>query len=259
MFTRRILFEGKSDFGSYKVEDTIYDGRRARLLYGGHHTPQSGVALDGQPELLFDYNQRFLEIAQSLQPKNILVIGGGAFTLPLALLRYFPSADISVVEIDALLVDIARRFFDLPAQHERLHVHVGDGRHFIDHVDEQYDLIIIDAFSEFLIPRPLYSSQAVRQYARILSPGGVLAMNAIARYKGTKLTLAHQLVATFCTGFAAVSIYPADYTYPSSLEQNLLVVASSDPEQSLSYLHSQTVELDVMPENAIVTDTEDTK
>jgi hypothetical protein len=60
------LHKFQTPYGSYKVVDTIYNGRPARMLYGAKNSPQSGIAFDDSPELLFDYNQRFLEIALSL-------------------------------------------------------------------------------------------------------------------------------------------------------------------------------------------------
>jgi spermidine synthase len=253
MFNKRVLFDGASDLSSYKIVETIYDGRQARLLYGGHNTPQSGLALDDKPNLLFDYNQRFLEIALSLRPKKVLVIGGGTFTLPKALLEHFYDIHIDAVELDPLLPQLAHHYFDLPDD-ERLRIIVDDGRHFLDQAQGLYDLIVIDAFSEFVIPRPLYTVGAVKQYARLLTPDGVLAMNFIAKYKGTKKTLAHELVATFCTGFTAVSLYPADHTYQTNGEENILLVASHTENVPLDYLHSETVELEVMPDDSIVLD-----
>ena len=253
MLSRRVLFDGSSEFSGYKVVETVYDGRQARLLYGGHNTPQSGLALDDKPGLLFDYNQRFLEIALSVRPTRGLIIGGGAFTLPKALLEHFTDIHIDTVEVDPLLPVLARRHFDLPDD-ERLHIIVGDGRDFIEHVQEAYDLIIIDAFSEFTIPRPLYTVGAVRQYARLLKPDSVLAMNFIAQYKGSKKTLAHELVATFRTVFKAVSLFPADHTYQTTSEQNMVLVAAHQVDISLDYLHSATVELDFMPDDAVVRD-----
>jgi spermidine synthase len=253
MFNRQVLYDGSTDMGHYKVVETAYNGRRARLLYGGHNTPQSGLALDDNDELLFDYNQRFLEIAQSLAPRRVLVIGGGAFTLPKALLEHFRDTAVDVVELDPLLPELAFRYFGLEAD-PRLRIFVDEGRHFIDDMTESYDLIIVDAFSEFTIPRQLYTAGAVERYGQLLTQHGVLAMNFIAPYKGMKKTLAHELVATFCTGFKAVSLYPADHTYVTKYDQNLLLVASHDETSNLDYLHSQTVALDFLPDDAVVTD-----
>src|ERR1700752_3186245 len=85
---KTVRFEGETPYGHYTVVDTTYSNRPARVLYSGREfrTAQSGIALDDQDEMLFDYNQRFLELARGLEPKRALLIGGGAFTLPKRLL-----------------------------------------------------------------------------------------------------------------------------------------------------------------------------
>src|SRR5690606_18554471 len=108
-----IWLGGRRPHGEDRVVDVGYNRRRARRLCGGRDSPQSALAFDDSAEMIFNYNQRFMEIAQSLDPKHILVIGGGAFTLPTALLKRFPDARIEAVEIDELLVNLSKRFFGL--------------------------------------------------------------------------------------------------------------------------------------------------
>lgn len=138
---QKTIHTAESPYGRYRVVDMTYNGRPARMLFGNRASPQSGVAKDDEPELLFDYNQRFLEMIMSQQPKRILVIGGGAFMLPTAAFHQFPKLRIDVVEIDPLLVQIAQDFFDLPDD-KRLRVHAMDGAEFIERSKERYDMII---------------------------------------------------------------------------------------------------------------------
>src|SRR5690606_30316147 len=139
-----IWFEGRSPHGEYRVVDVFYNRRPARLLYGGGDSPQSALAFDDSAEMIFNYNQRFMEIAQSLDPKHILVIGGGAFTLPPALLKRFPDARSEAVVIDELLVNPSNRCCGLKDD-PRLMVVVGDGRAYLEQTNNQYDLVVVDA------------------------------------------------------------------------------------------------------------------
>lgn len=236
----KILFKGESLYGRYQVVDRVYEGRPARLLMSGKEAPQSGLARDDNPELLFDYNQRFMEIALSLQPRSVLVIGGGAFTLPKALVERFETVRVDAVEVDPLLPRIAYEYFDLP-QHPHLRVITQGGREFIDAASERYDLVVVDAFDEYDIPRPLLTVQAAKRYAKLLSPGGVLAINIIAAYSGHRPTLVHQMLATFREVFTSIDIYPADPYYGKRGEQNLLFVATQGPPPSFDYLQSAEV------------------
>lgn len=234
---RTVLFEGKSPYGTYKVVDTIYNDRKARVLYGAGRSPQSGVALDDDPQLLFDYNQRFLEIIMSMRPKKVLVIGGGAFMLPIAAFHRFPDTTLDVVEIDSLLVDISYNYFNLPKD-RRLRIHIGDGAEFVKNTNEKYDLIIIDAFSGYTIPNHLLEDEAISKYKQRLKRGGVIALNFISEYKPRRLRLAHELLRSFGERFKYCALFQADDEYPRGEEQNHLLVASRKPFH-FDYLNSQ--------------------
>lgn len=217
-----------SDYGTYKIVDMIYNGRPARMLFGENNSPQSGIATDDSAELLFDYNQRCLEIAVSHPPRTVLVIGGGAFMLPLALYSRFPAAVIDVVEIDPALVTAAYEYFSVPHD-DRLRVHIDDGARFAARAQEKYDLIVIDAFSGYTIPPHLIEHATVQEYARLLADNGVLAMNFISEYKRDRPSLGHEIVATFRESFNEVSLYPSDPTYYKGEEQNYILTASKQP------------------------------
>lgn len=237
----KVLFAGAGSHNHYRVMERRYNNRPSRLLLSGRAAPQSGLALDEDPELLFDYNQRFLEIALSLDPQSILVIGGGAFTLPKALVERFPMAKIDAVEIDSLLPGLAKDYFYLPDS-PNLSITTEDGRTYIETCQRLYDLIVVDAFDEFEIPPRLMSAQAAQHYSRLLVPGGVLTFNLISHYHGKRHTLAHRLLATFRSSFALTELYPADPHFDRLDEQNLLFVASDAAELHLDYLQSSAVE-----------------
>ncbi len=237
----KILFEGESQYSHYQVVERFYNGRPARLLLSGDAAPQSGQALDDDPELLFDYNQRFMEIALSSKVQSILVIGGGAFTLPRALAERFQNVQIDVVEIDPLLPQLASRYFGLGRYHN-LNIVIADGREYIDRTQSSYDLIIIDAFNEFEIPSALLTSQAAARYAELLTPKGIIAINFIADY-GNRTSLAHRLIATFREPFNSLELYSVDRLYRPRYEQNFLLVASRAQSPSLDYLQSSPINL----------------
>lgn len=241
---RTVLFEGSTKFGNYQVVDMIYDGRPARMLFGDNDSPQSGEAHDDNPTQLFSYNQRFLEIAESRRPERILIIGGGAFSLPKALLARFGNIQIDVVELDPLLVELAQRFFALPDD-PRLSITTGDGRNYIDSSSDTYDLIVVDAFSEFHVPTSLITHQAAQRYYHCLTPKGLVAINFVSAYLGSDDTLAHRLLTTFQREFATVDMYQVENDAGRIGEQNLLLVACKQPDTALDYLQAAPLELSV--------------
>lgn len=248
----KLLFDETSDFAHYRVIEQVYDGRQSRILYGNNKSPQSGLALDDDPDLLFDYNQRFLEISLSVSPKRALVIGGGGFTLPTALLTRFPWLKLDVVEIDPVLPQIARDYFELPNT-KRLQIFTEDGRAFLERTKTKYDLIILDAFGGYVIPKQLLTLEAVDLYKKHLARGGVLSINFIAGYSDGRLSLTQEILATFSQRFPALELYRADRGLPIGIEQNLVLVAGNKIP-SLDYLQSSLVNLYPMMLSAITHD-----
>ena len=61
------------------------------------------------------------------------------------LLRHLPRCRVEVVELRRRIVEVAQRFFALPRAHDRLRIHVTDGRRFLlEHTDEPFDLVLLD-------------------------------------------------------------------------------------------------------------------
>lgn len=220
-----IVWEGNTEFGHYKVIDTLYDARPARVLYSGdRQAAQSGVAKDGKPDLLFDYNQRLLELATGVLPGRILLIGGGVCTLPQALLAAMPSVVLDVVEPDSGLTQLARRFFGLQ-QSARLHIFHTDGRSFLASHHGKYDMILIDAFTHTAIPRDLKTVQAMQALNKHLNRSGMVAMNVISAYSGSSSHVLRELYAGYCQVFDVVDVFLAGRGYSLWLPQNFILTA----------------------------------
>ncbi len=164
----RIVYEGNTKLEHYQVIDMVYEGRRARVLFSGNRKAAfSGIPLDDNHELLFDYIQRLYELVATTRPKRLLVIGGGVYTLPTALLHALPDILIDVIEIDSELDAIAEGFFGLHSN-DRMRIFHQDGRDYLNQTSELYDMIIIDAFTHLHIPMSLATHLTVPSLRRIL-------------------------------------------------------------------------------------------
>ena len=215
-----------TQYGHYEVADTIYSGRRARVLYSGaHQAAQSGLALDGKPELLFDYNERFMELCRGLLPKKLLLLGGGACTLPKALQEEFPDLIMDVVELDAQLLEIAQQHFDFhPNASTRLHV--ADMREFLSRTDETYDVIILDVYTHAQIPRQAQTVELAAELAQHLSENGAIAMNVISGFIGRASEQLRRQTAALKESFTVVEVFPASRGLSMWLGQNFVVTAT---------------------------------
>jgi spermidine synthase len=233
--TEKLIYSGTSNHARYDIVDMIYDDRPARVLFSGNKVAaQSGLALDDKSDLLFDYNQRFMEVAASLRPKKVLLIGGGAFTLPMALLSTYPKLQIDVVELDPMLQELAEDYFGLKVD-KRIRIINGDGRKFIDQSTDKYDLIVLDAFTHTVIPSTLTSTEAIKSFSNHLNnENSAVAVNIISSYYGRNSGLIRDQYEIYKKTFKSVEIFPASRSLLSFwLPQNFVLVARVKPKPKL--------------------------
>jgi SAM-dependent methyltransferase len=107
---------------------------------------------------------------------RILVVGLGGACIQRFLHDRLPTAIIESVELDPVVRDVARQFFALK-EDDRQIVHIADGREFLEKTDQQYDLIMLDAFSADSIPYMLSTREFLLAVKQRLKPGGVLCAN----------------------------------------------------------------------------------
>jgi spermidine synthase len=109
--------------------------------------------------------------------RRILLIGLGGGTAARQFPHYYPEAVVDVVDVDPLVVDVAKRYFAVQPG-DRLRIHIGDGRTFLKQARTSWDLIVIDAYSTnrygdtlppHLVTREFFADAAAR-----LEEGGVL-------------------------------------------------------------------------------------
>jgi spermidine synthase len=230
----KLLFDGNTELEHYQVVDMVYEGRSARILFSGHHVAaQSGLPKDGNPEPIFDYNKRFLEIVRGIKPQRLLLIGGGAFTLPMCLLQTMPDTYIDVVELDPGLKDIAQGFFGLVANPLLKIIH-ADGAQYLAENTAQYDVILIDVFTRDVIPDAFMSRSFAALLRDNITEAGVVAMNIISTYRGHRSKTLQQQYDLFRQAFSRVRLYPADSTYTEWQSQNYILTATSKTADVLS-------------------------
>ncbi len=163
-----LLAVEQSAYAEIRVLDV--DGARHLLIDGSLHTLVNPATW----ESYFPYVAT-LEIAKGYfdRPGTMLLIGLGGGTVAKNYSRVGWRVD--AVEIDPVVVDVARRFFGLTDADAR--VFVVDGRKFLIGSRDAYDVIIMDAFGSSSIPFHLITRESFGLIASHLNPGGVLAVN----------------------------------------------------------------------------------
>ena len=226
MFGKKVIDKIDNEFGSFTVEELVYEGRRARVLFSGPmHSAQSGIPLDNDPHMLFDYNQRLLEMSIELTPRKILMLGGGTMTLPMALITALPEAELTVVELNAGMLTIASKYFGFKQQ-PRIRLLITDASKFMDQVEPAYDLIICDLYDNLTIPKVFRGVAFAEKLRRGLRPGGVVATNCISAISGELSQPMRQLCAAYSAGIGPVRIFKVDRHFAGWVPQNLIIVAA---------------------------------
>lgn len=158
------------------------DGRAhaATVMRDGH--PQSYVDLDAPENLAFEYVQHLacvLDVLGAPAPAPLAVthVGGAGLSLARYVERLRPGSPQIVLEPDAALTEVVRRELPLPQRH-RIRVRPLDGATGVAALaDGSADAVVVDAYADGRVPPELGAQAFLADCARVLRPGGVLALN----------------------------------------------------------------------------------
>ena len=193
-------------------------------IMSGPHLSQSARFTDGTNELVYDYT-KFFRLVDYFVPANnkVLMIGGGAYSVPRDYLVHNATATIDVAEIDPLYTSIARQYFNLQDD-SRLNIYHEDARLFLENKTSAYDAIFVDAFNgSGSVPFHLATIEAVEKIYTNLNDEGVVIVNLISSLEGPSSDFIKSEYATYNKIFDQVKIYPLGDD-PKNI-QNVMLVA----------------------------------
>jgi len=134
-------------------------------------------------KLIFDYTQMMMAgLYLNPKPAKLLIIGEGGGSIPTALQEMYPDMQIDLVEIDAAVDRVAKRFFDFKPG-PKMRVFIEDGRVFVKRArvqNPQYNMILLDAFDADYIPEHLLTREFLLEVKSILAPDGVIVANTFS-------------------------------------------------------------------------------
>jgi hypothetical protein len=132
--------------------------------------PEAGLSYYGPDTGL---GRLILERQQSPVSLNLAVVGLGAGTIN----HYLrPQDSITYYELDPKAEELARAWFTY-LSHSRSRIVMGDGRKSLEHEEQKFDLIVLDAFNGDAIPMHLLTREAGEIFRSRLNAGGVLAIH----------------------------------------------------------------------------------
>ncbi|KAK9090468.1 hypothetical protein Sjap_023645 [Stephania japonica] len=175
---------------SLKVEKILF---QQRSLYQDVMVFQSStygkvLVLDGviqvteRDECAYQEMISHLPLCSILNPKKVLVIGGGDGGVLREVSRHPSVEHIDICEIDQMVIDVSKQFFpELAVGYEdpRVSLHVGDGVAFLKAAAEgSYDAVIVDSSDPIGPAQELFEKPFFESVARALRPGGVVCTQA---------------------------------------------------------------------------------
>ncbi len=182
--SERVVEEGRNFYGSLYIEDSPAGGgvpALRRIVHGAiSHGAQFREPKESQrPTAYYGPNSGIGRCLLNLTgPRRVGVIGLGAGTLA-AYSR--PGDRFRFYEINPLVARYAEQHFTFLSQareHATVEVLLGDGRLLLEsEPPQQFDLLVLDAFSGDSIPVHLLTREAFQVYRKHLKPQGVLALH----------------------------------------------------------------------------------
>lgn len=204
----RIVFERDTVYHRIKVaEDGCY-----RWLHFDR-SRQGGMFLTDPRESPLRYPDYFM-LAWLLNPniKKVLVVGLGSGSVPKRIISDFPGVAVDSIELDPVVVDVARRYFAL-RDDPRHRIFVQDGRQYVRRTETMYDLIVMDAYHAEGVPFHLVTREFFRQVRTKLAPGGIVAANIVGFLSGSNSKLFKAIYKTYASEYTGLYLFPVNFQY----------------------------------------------
>ena len=222
---KTVQFERVSAYHHIQVYDE--NGTRTLSFNGSWETTMSLTnSLQGH----FEYTEYFqMPWLWNHDIKNVLMEGLGGGSTPRAYQHYFSNVMVDVVEIDPVVVDVAKKYFSVQ-ETPKLKIHTNDGRVFLRQSTNIYDVILMDAYSTTRygssLPRQMVTKEFFELASRHLSSNGVFAYNVIGQTgaAGYRATLVSAMYRTMG------EVFPHVYMYPAVESRNIVFVATKSRE-----------------------------
>jgi len=215
--SEKLLFEKNSMYQYISViEDKAKYERYIRN--NKREISQGGISIDRPDKLLFEYTQMsFISLAfLDRDPKEVLFVGLGAGSMPIYFHKYYPNANVDIVEIDQDIVSVAEKYFSFN-QNSKMRVFVDDGRIFIKRTPKKYDMIFLDAYQNDYIPFHLTTLEFLQEVKSKLNGDGVVISNILSEYRNKFFD---SMVVTYR------KVFPHVYIFKGQMSKNFIFVAT---------------------------------
>jgi spermidine synthase len=164
---QQVVYRGHSPYGNLVVT------RQA----GQYNFVENGVPLFSTHNVERVEETVHYAMAQRPKARRVLLVSGGVSGTAGEILKYGVE-NVDYVELDPLVLEVARRLLPESLADPRIRVLTTDGRLYVKQTAERYDVVILD------VPEPctsqvnrFYTREFFAEVRRVLVPDGVLALS----------------------------------------------------------------------------------
>jgi len=243
-----VLYEKDGVYEKIKIYDGQWNERPARFLL--QDKSNSAAMYLNSDELAYDYT-KYYELYKLINPEatQAFAIGGGAYSVPKALLKDSPNMQVDVVEIEPELFNLAKKYFNLENT-GRLTNYIGDGRHFLNKKQKKYDIIVSDVYYSFFSIPIYFTTKEFFDLAKSrLLNNGVFVGNFVGDLNPKPPSFIMSEIKTFKETFPN-SYFFAVNSPTSEMPQNIIFLGINGEKQlDFNNLGDKTLGLDPIIKN----------
>jgi spermidine synthase len=163
---------------------------------------------------------------------NLLEVGFGGGRTVWYLHKHVPTLDITAVELDPAVVELAKKYFGVRNE-DKFKIEVADGRSYMVKSSDTWNVIMIDAYRGPFVPFHLLTEEFFKLIKSKLKPGGAVVQNI-----EPSTMMFDSAVATMQRVFPNVDLYDAGgnvvaiaYDGPKRAQEALLARATALQKQ----------------------------
>lgn len=225
----RLLEERSSTYNNIYV---YKEGPNVIMTFGHNRRFYTESIYDSTDELALPVTYtRFMTVglAYASAADNLLEIGFGGGRTAWYLHKHMPKLDITCVELDPAVVDLAQKHFGVKAE-DKFRIVTADGRSYLMKSRESWNVIMIDAYRGPFVPFHLLTEEFYKGVQSKLKPGGVVVQNV-----EPSTMMFDSAIATISKVFANVEVFDAG--------GNVVTVAYDGPKRSQAELTARAAVL----------------
>lgn len=221
---------------------------------------QSAINMKQPHQLVMQNLQYLMGILQFIpEPKKILILGVGGGSLIHFFRHYLPNSEITGVEYNAELMNIAFDRLKLPRAETNLSYVIEDARHYIKTCEEKFDLIVLDIFDSGVSPDWSLHQGFNRHLKNRLTPQGAVAYNLLIQsekgfsrfYQLMRELYQQQTLCLETEDYENILVYALNFkNRPSSLTHNLQKSMQFTEMYDLPFNQIMKVIYDINPQGA---------